>query len=110
MQVLFFISVNWDWKAHSKWYHEFVMGGPEQDKPGRSKGKKKLVVLGIERVTKKKEKKLSAGHTHKPLIASSEPELADFFHAHLDENADITIDGCVGMRHERSLGGESKKK
>ncbi len=89
---------------------EFVIAGPEQDEPGRSLGKKKLVVLGIEWVTNKKGKETIGRAYAQTIDASSAPELADFFHAHLDENADITTDGCHGYESMKGVWKVSQKK
>ena len=89
---------------------EFVIGGPEQDKPGRSHGKKKLVVLGIERVTNKKGKETIGRAYAQTIDASSAPELADFFHGHVDENAAITTDGWRGYAPMKGVWKVTQKK
>lgn len=75
---------------------EFVVGGFEKDKPGRSHGKKRMVVLGIQRVKNKKGKETIGRAYAKPIDSFSSTELAGFFKKHVDKGADITTDGWRG--------------
>ncbi|MEP7168679.1 MAG: IS1595 family transposase, partial [Bacteroidota bacterium] len=75
---------------------EFLVGGLEKEKRGRSHGKKRLVVLAIERVTNKKGKETLGRAYSQTIVTSSAEELADFIDQRVDENADITTDGWRG--------------
>ena len=70
---------------------EFVVGGPEEDLPGRSKGNKTEVVMAIERVGK------GIGRCYAQVIPSAESiELEAFFDKHISIDAQINPDGWPG--------------
>jgi hypothetical protein len=70
---------------------EFVVGGPEEDLPGRSKGNKTEVVMAIERVGK------GIGRCYAQVIPSAESiELGAFFDKHISPDAQINTDGWTG--------------
>lgn len=75
---------------------EFVVGGLEPANPGRSHGKKGLVVLGIEKVIDKKGKE-TIGRAYARVIRKSDAEnLNKLFDKHIDKNALVTTDGWRG--------------
>ena len=67
---------------------EFVIGGQEEGVRGRKNGKKKLVVVAIER----KGKGISRAYA-KVISQSSAKEFKPFFEAKIDKTAHITTDG-----------------
>jgi transposase-like protein len=68
---------------------EFVIGGPEEGKPGRSKGNKKIVVLAIERPDQD-----SIGRAYAVSIKDySSKEIGKIFDKHIHKNATIVADG-----------------
>lgn len=75
---------------------EFVVGGLEKEKRGRSHGKKRLIVLGIEKVKTKKGKESIGRAYAKTIEASSAEELSEFFDSHIDPQSKITTDGWRG--------------
>ncbi len=97
---------------------EFVVGGLEPAMPGRSHGKKGLVVLGIERVINKKGNE-TIGRAYARVIEKSDAEnLNKLFEKHIDKDALVTTDGWRGyspIKKERlitqvaSENGESMK-
>jgi len=71
---------------------EFVVGGPEPGKPGRSKGKKKLVVLAIEiRINKHQEPTLERTYARLTQAASAE-EFQPLFDEYISLGATINTD------------------
>lgn len=70
---------------------EFFIGGPEEQKRGRSKGNKKLVVVALEKV------KDGVGRAYAQVIenASSE-EFAPFFNSYISRKAKIVADQWTG--------------
>lgn len=67
---------------------EFYIGGAEEDKPGRSHGKKRLVVIALEIINGK-----DMGRAYAKLIedATSE-ELLSFMHEYVDKKAKVVTD------------------
>lgn len=70
---------------------DFFIGGPEEQKRGRSKGKKRLVVVALEKV------KNGVGRAYAQVIehASSE-EFKPFFDAYISKQADVITDEWNG--------------
>jgi len=70
---------------------EFFIGGPEQQKAGRSKGKKRLVVVALEKV------KGGVGRAYAELIESaSSEEFKPFFTRYIHKKAKIITDEWSG--------------
>ena len=70
---------------------EFLIGGPEENKKGRSKGKKRLVVLALEIVPG------GMGRAYAQIIANaSAKEFKKFFQKHISKDAKITTDAWRG--------------
>ncbi len=89
---------------------EFLIGGPEPGKRGRSHGKKKLVAVGIEKVRNKKGKETIGRAYAKTIDESSAAELSDFFHGHIDEGADISTDKWRGYTPMKGVWNLNQKK
>ncbi|MCP4179605.1 MAG: IS1595 family transposase [bacterium] len=67
---------------------EFLVGGPEEGKRGRSHGKKKLVIIALERLSSDK-----FGRSYmKQIKQSSTKEFRPFFNSYISENAFIRTD------------------
>lgn len=67
---------------------EFLVGGPEEGKRGRSHGKKKLVIIALERLSKDR-----FGRSYMRLIQkSSTKEFRPFFNTHISTDAFIRAD------------------
>jgi hypothetical protein len=70
---------------------EFLIGGPEEQKRGRSKGKKKLVILALEKV------KDGVGRAYAQQIeSSSSKEFLPFFEDYISKDAKIITDKWKG--------------
>jgi len=70
---------------------ELFIGGPEEQKRGRSKGKKRLIVLALEKV------KGGVGRAYAQLIKdASAEEFKPFFYSYIDTNADVITDEWKG--------------
>ena len=70
---------------------EFLIGGPEENKRGRSKGKKRLVVLALEIVPN------GMGRAYAQIIErASGKEFKKFFKKHISKDAQITTDEWRG--------------
>lgn len=70
---------------------EFFIGGPEEGKRGRSKGKKRLVVVAAEKVNG------GVGRAYAKVIeAASAKEFTPFFEAHIDKTAKVITDEWNG--------------
>lgn len=66
---------------------EFFVGGPEEDKPGRSKGEKKLVVLALEKIEG------GVGRAYAQIIEhSSGKEFKPFFNSYIKKDAKVITD------------------
>jgi hypothetical protein len=72
---------------------ELMIGGPEQEKRGRKKGDKKLVVIAVEKINGKQ-----TGRAYGKLIESASAEcFRPFFESHIDsDNTRVTTDGGHG--------------
>jgi len=70
---------------------EFFIGGPEEEKRGRSKGEKRLVIVALEKVTE------GVGRAYAQIIetASSE-EFKPFFNAYVSRKANVVTDEWAG--------------
>ena len=75
---------------------EFLVGGLEAKTPGRSHGKKALVVLAIERVIDKKGNQTISRAYAKTIDNSSAKSLETIFETHISKKAAVTTDGWVG--------------
>jgi hypothetical protein len=70
---------------------DFFIGGPEEQKRGRSKGKKRLVVVALEKV------KNGVGRAYAQIIEhASEEEFKPFFDTYISKQADIITDEWNG--------------
>jgi hypothetical protein len=70
---------------------EFFIGGPEEQKRGRSKGKKRLVVLALEKVTE------GVGRAYAQMIENaSAKEFKPFFNDYVDKKATVITDEWLG--------------
>lgn len=70
---------------------EFMIGGPEEQKRGRSKGDKKLIVVALEIMNK------GVGRAYGEIIEhSSAKELGAFLKKYVDKNAEIITDEWRG--------------
>lgn len=70
---------------------EFFIEGPEEQKRGRSKGKKRLVVLALEKVTE------GAGRAYAQMIENaSAKEFKPFFNDYIDKKATVITDEWLG--------------
>ena len=70
---------------------EFYIGGPEEEKQGRSKGKKRLVILALEKVQS------GVGRAYAQLINdASSNEFTPFFKNYIDKNANVITDEWRG--------------
>jgi hypothetical protein len=78
---------------------EFLVGGPEEGKRGRSQGKKKLVIIAVERIGIGKY-----GRSYMQIIKQSSTfEFRLFFKAHISKNAFIRTDNWkayTGLKDE----------
>ena len=75
---------------------EFLIGGFDPHKPGRSHGAKQLVVLAVEKVINKKGE-VAIGRAYAKVIDNaSSKELKPFFEEKIDEHGKITTDGWKG--------------
>lgn len=67
---------------------EFLVGGPEEGKRGRSHGKKKLVIIALERLSKDR-----FGRSYMRLIQKSSTEdFLPFFNTHISKDAFVRAD------------------
>jgi hypothetical protein len=67
---------------------EFLVGGPEEGKRGRSHGKKKLIIIALERLAEDK-----FGRSYMQQIQkSSTKEFRPFFNKHISKNANVRTD------------------
>ncbi len=77
---------------------EFFVGGPEERKRGRSKGQKRLVILGLEKV------KGGVGRAYAQIIEdASAKEFKPFFNSFIDNKASIITDewrGYLSLKNE----------
>lgn len=70
---------------------EFFMGGPEEEKRGRSKGKKRLVVVALEKV------KQGVGRAYGQIIEhASAEEFTPFFNSYISKDAKVITDEWKG--------------
>lgn len=70
---------------------EFFIGGPEEEQRGRSKGKKRLVILAIEKV------KGGVGRAYAQIIEdASAEEFKPFFNSYIDKEARVITDEWKG--------------
>lgn len=75
---------------------EFLVGGFEADAPGRTHGKKSLVVLAVEKVVDKKGNETLGRAYAKPIDDGSAESLKAIFEKHISTTAAITTDGWRG--------------
>ena len=71
---------------------EFMIGGLEEEKYGRSQGKKRIVVLGVEKVRNKKGKETMGRAYAKVVKAFNQGELKPFFREHVSKAASVRTD------------------
>lgn len=72
---------------------EFFIGGPEEQKRGRSKGKKRLVVVALEKVNE------GVGRAYAQVIEhSSAKEFAPFFNDYISKDANVVTDEWTGYK------------
>lgn len=70
---------------------EFFIGGQEEQKPGRSKGNKRLVVVALEKV------KDGVGRAYAQIIANaSSEEFSPFFNSYINKDAKVIADQWTG--------------
>lgn len=70
---------------------EFFIGGPEEQKRGRSKGKKKLVLLALEKV------KDGVGRAYAQIIEDASADtFKPFFNSYIDKGANVITDEWTG--------------
>ena len=70
---------------------EFFIGGPEEQKRGRSKGKKRLVILALEKV------KDGVGRAYAQIIEDASAEsFTPFFNDYIDKTANVIADEWKG--------------
>lgn len=70
---------------------EFFIGGPEEQKRGRSKGKKRLVVVALEKVNG------GVGRAYAQIIEhASAKEFMPFFNNHISKGANVLTDEWTG--------------
>jgi hypothetical protein len=70
---------------------EFFIGGPEEQKRGRSKGKKRLVIIALEKV------EAGVGRAYAQVIQSaSGEEFKPFFESYIDKTANVITDEWLG--------------
>jgi hypothetical protein len=70
---------------------EFFIGGPEEQKRGRSKGNKRLVIVALEKV------KDGVGRAYAQIIeAASSEEFKPFFKNYIDKKANVITDEWTG--------------
>lgn len=70
---------------------EFFIGGPEEEAKGRSKGKKRLVILALEKV------KDGVGRAYAQIIDdASSDAFKPFFNSYIDKNATVITDEWKG--------------
>jgi len=71
---------------------EFLVGGPEEGKRGRSHGKKKLIIIALERLSGNK-----FGRSYMQQIQqSSNEEFLPFFTKHISKDAKVRADNWAG--------------
>jgi len=70
---------------------EFFIGGPEEQKPGRSKGDKRLVVVALEKIGD------GVGRAYAEIIENASAEnFQPFFNKYISKNAKVITDGWNG--------------
>ncbi len=75
---------------------EFLIGGIEENMPGRSHGEKSLVVLSIEKVKNKKGIQTIGRAYARVIDTASAKDLRPFFDQIIDKSAKVTTDGWPG--------------
>ena len=77
---------------------EFFIGGPEEEKRGRSKGKKRQVILALEKV------KDGVGRAYAQIIEdASTASLKPFFNCYIDKSSKVITDewrGYIPLKNE----------
>jgi hypothetical protein len=72
---------------------EFYIDGPEEQKRGRSKGKKRLVVIALEKVNK------GVGRAYAQIIEdASAKEFRPFFNDYISKDANVVTDEWTGYK------------
>lgn len=92
---------------------EFMVGGFETNAPGRSHGKKSMVVLAIETVVDKKGKANLGRAYAKQIEDGSSSELRSIFDKHISHTAKVKTDGWTGyapLKKEWEITRELSKK
>lgn len=75
---------------------EFLVGGFDENEPGRSLESKQLVILGVEKVVDKKGKTTIGRAYAKVIQSAATKELKPFFDQKIDKDSKITTDGWRG--------------
>jgi hypothetical protein len=75
---------------------EFMVGGFEEGSTGRAKGKKRAVVIGIEKVRNKKGKETLGRAYAKVIDSFSSESLEPFFVEHINKGASVKTDKWTG--------------
>lgn len=75
---------------------EFAIGGHDELSQGRSKGDKKIIVVGIERVKNKKGNETIGRAYCKVIENYSSEEISSLFHSHISDDANVTTDKWSG--------------
>jgi len=73
---------------------EFVVGGPEEGKKGRSHGKKKLIIVALERVNEKQFGRAYARH----IKDFSSKQFRPFFDSHISREAKLRTDNWASYK------------
>lgn len=74
---------------------EFVVGGKEQGNQGRAKGSRKLIIVGLEKVNGKKNRKMGRAYA-KCIEGYSAEDFKAFFESHVAIEAHVVTDKWTG--------------
>jgi transposase-like protein len=75
---------------------EFLVGGFDENEPGRSLGSKQLVILSVEKVVDKKGKTTIGRAYAKVIENASAEQFKPFFEQKIDKQSNVTTDGWRG--------------